>query len=63
MTKKMAGSSQTARQCQKQLIITEINHVARIGDMRKAYTISVGKPEGKRSLGRCGCRWEDNIMK
>jgi hypothetical protein len=21
----------------------------------------VGKPEGKRQLGRPGCRWEDNI--
>ena len=21
----------------------------------------MGKPEGKRPLGRCRCRWEDNI--
>jgi hypothetical protein len=26
-------------------------HIARIGKMRKAYTILVGKPEGKRPLG------------
>jgi hypothetical protein len=25
-------------------------------------TFSMGKPEGKRSLGRPWCRWEDNIM-
>jgi hypothetical protein len=26
-----------------------------------AYKIFVGKPEGKRPLGRRRCRWEDNI--
>jgi hypothetical protein len=30
-------------------------------DMRNAYIISVGKPEGKTLLGRPGCRWEDII--
>jgi hypothetical protein len=30
-------------------------------EMRNAYSILVGKPEGKRSLGRSGHRWEDNI--
>jgi hypothetical protein len=29
-------------------------HVARMGDMRNAYRTVVGKPEGKRSLGRRG---------
>jgi hypothetical protein len=33
------------------------------GEKRKAYRISVGKPEGKRTLGRCGCRGEDNNIK
>ena len=28
---------------------------------RNAYSILVGKPEGKRSLGRQRRRWEDNI--
>jgi hypothetical protein len=36
-------------------------HVARIGEKRTAYRILVGKPEGKRSLGRSGRRWVDNI--
>jgi hypothetical protein len=32
-----------------------------MGKMRNVYKISVGKPEGKRPLGRCRSRWEDNI--
>jgi hypothetical protein len=30
-------------------------------EMRNAYNIFVQKPEGKRSLVRPRCRWEDNI--
>jgi hypothetical protein len=37
-------------------------HVARMRK-RNAYRILVGKPEGKRSLGRPRCRWLDNIKK
>jgi hypothetical protein len=29
--------------------------------MRYTYRILVGKPEGKRQLGRTGRKWEDNI--
>jgi hypothetical protein len=36
-------------------------HVARMGEKRKAYTLLVGKPEGKRPLGRPRRRWVDNI--
>jgi hypothetical protein len=36
-------------------------HVARMWEMRNAYRISVGKPEGTRPLGRPRLRWEDNI--
>jgi hypothetical protein len=32
-------------------------HVARVGEGRGAYTILVGRPGGRRPLGR----WEDNI--
>jgi hypothetical protein len=35
-------------------------HVVHIGDKRNAYRILVGRPEGKRPLGRPRCRWEDN---
>jgi hypothetical protein len=31
------------------------------GEKRNAYMISVGKPEGKRPLGRPRPRWEDYI--
>jgi hypothetical protein len=31
------------------------------GQKRNAYRISLGKPEGKRPLGRPRRRWEDNI--
>jgi hypothetical protein len=34
-------------------------HVARMGEERKVYKVSVGKPEGKRPLGRPRRRWED----
>jgi len=36
-------------------------HVARMRERRVAYKILVGKPEGKRPLGRFKRRWEDNI--
>jgi hypothetical protein len=36
-------------------------HVARMGERRGVYRVSVGRPECKRSLGRPRRRWEDNI--
>jgi hypothetical protein len=36
-------------------------HVTRMGEKRNAYRILVGKPEGKRPLGRPRHRWVDNI--
>jgi hypothetical protein len=36
-------------------------HVARMGEKMNAYRILVGKPEGKRPLGRPRRRWVDNI--
>jgi hypothetical protein len=32
-----------------------------MGEKRNAYRILVGKPEGRRSLGRPRSRWVDNI--
>jgi hypothetical protein len=32
-----------------------------MGEMENAYRILVGKPEGKRLLGRSSRRWADNI--
>jgi hypothetical protein len=36
-------------------------HVARKGEVRGGYRVLVGKPEGKRPLGRPRRRWEENI--
>jgi hypothetical protein len=36
-------------------------HVARMRESRGAYRVLVGKPEGRRPLGRTRRRWEDNI--
>jgi hypothetical protein len=36
-------------------------HVAQMGEKRNVYRLLVGKPEGKRPLGRPRCRWIDNI--
>jgi hypothetical protein len=36
-------------------------HVVRMGEKRNAYRLLVGKPEGKRPLGRPRHRWVDNI--
>jgi hypothetical protein len=36
-------------------------HVARMGDDRGVYSVLVGKPEGKRPLGRPRRRGEDNV--
>jgi hypothetical protein len=34
--------------------------VARMGEERKLYKVLVGKPKGRRSLGRPRRRWEQN---
>jgi hypothetical protein len=36
-------------------------HVARMGEGRCVYRVLVGKPKGKRPLGRPRRRWEDNV--
>jgi hypothetical protein len=36
-------------------------HVARMREGRGVYRVLVGKPEGKRPLGRRRHRWENNI--
>jgi hypothetical protein len=35
--------------------------VARMGEERKVYKVLVGKPEGRRPLGRPRRRWEDGV--
>ena len=36
-------------------------HVARMEEGRGVHSVLVGKPDGKRPLGRRRRRWEDNI--
>ena len=36
-------------------------HVARMGEGRVVHRVLVGKPDGKRPLGRPRLRWQDNI--
>ena len=38
-----------------------VGHVARMGEERGVYRVLVGKPEGRRPLGRPRRRWVDNI--
>jgi hypothetical protein len=40
-----------------------MGHVARLGDRRGAYRVLVGRPKGKRLVGRPRLRWEDNIKR
>jgi len=45
----------------KSRIMRWAEHVVRMGERRGIYRVLVGKPEGKRPLGRPRRRWEDNI--
>jgi hypothetical protein len=45
----------------KSRIMRWAGHVARMGKGRGVHRVLVGKPEGKRPLGRPRRRWEDNI--
>jgi hypothetical protein len=38
-----------------------VGHVVYMGKVRGAYNILVGRPEGRRPLGKPRSRWEDNI--
>jgi hypothetical protein len=54
-------SSPTIVRVIKSRTIRWVGHVARMAEGRGVYRVLVGKPEGKRPLGRPRCRWEDNI--
>ena len=45
----------------EQVSFGKLPWVARMGEERAVYRVLVGKPEGKRPLGRPKCRWVDNI--
>ena len=37
--------------------------MARMGYWKSAYTVLMGKPEGKRTLGKNKRRWKDNVKR
>ena len=45
----------------KSRIMRWAGHVARMGEGRVVHRVLMGKPEGKRQLGRPRPRWEGNI--
>jgi hypothetical protein len=45
----------------KSAILSDAGHVTRMGDRGGAYRILVGRPHGKRTLGRPRRGWEDSI--
>ena len=45
----------------KSRIMRWAGHVARMGERRGVHMVLVGKPEGRRPLGRPRRRWKDNI--
>jgi hypothetical protein len=54
-------SSQNIIRQIKSIRIRWAGHVARTGEERKVYKVLVGKPKGKRPLGRPRHTWEDGI--
>ena len=44
----------------KSIRMRKAGHVARMGEGKGVYRVLVGKPEGKKPLGRPRCRWENN---
>jgi hypothetical protein len=55
-------SSQSIIRIMKSRSMRWAGNVARMGDKRNAYRLLVGKPEGRRPLGRPIRKWLDNIM-
>jgi hypothetical protein len=43
------------------LLMKWAGNMTRMGEGRGVHRVLVGKPEGKRPMGRPRCRWEDNI--
>jgi hypothetical protein len=41
--------------------MSSAGHMTLMGDRRHQYRFLVGKPGGKRTIGRSRCKWEYNI--
>jgi hypothetical protein len=58
-------SDQKCILCDKEFVVAVfslLSSFCRMGEVGNAYNILVGKPDGKRPLGRPTRRWEDNII-
>jgi hypothetical protein len=55
------SSPNIIRQIKSRRIMRWAGHVAHIGEEKNVYRVLMGKPEGKRPLGRPRRRWEDGI--
>jgi hypothetical protein len=47
----------------KRIRMRWVGNLAPVEERRGVYRVLVGRPEGKRPLGRSRSRWEDNIEK
>jgi hypothetical protein len=54
-------SSQSVNRMTKPRWMRWAGHIARIGEKRNVYRLLVGKPKGKRRLGRPRHRWVNNV--
>ena len=55
------GCKKCLLSCYLRHIGIDLWHVACMGEGRGVHSVLVGKPEGKRPLGRPRRRWKDNI--
>ena len=54
------GSTVYKKLCNADLAMRWAGHVVRMGDRKDVLRVLLGKPGGKRPLGRPRRRWEDN---
>ena len=59
--RKPAENPESLKCTRLHLTVLVARHVARMGEERGMYRVLVGKPEGRRPLGRPRRRWVDNI--
>jgi hypothetical protein len=55
-------SDRVSSQAPSEYCCLEAGHVERMGEKRTAYRLLVGKPEGKRPLGRQRRRWVEKVL-
>jgi len=61
ITQQVKITTRNFKSLYKIIIMRWAGHVARMGEEKGVYRVLVGKPEGRRPLGRPRPRWVDNI--